>query len=119
MAQAQFADWSTWSSPFLELQQINQAASEKIIRECISYYSDNIASAVKCTQTMQRVTSPEDFFSTQMKLLSQQGEKNLEFYQNLFQIYQDAIKNHTEWTEEKVSSAIKTAGKAVKKTAED
>lgn len=117
--QAQYADWSVWSGPLMELQQINQAAAEKVIRECISYYSDNAASAVKSTQTMQRVNSPEDFFTTQLKLLTQQGAKNMEFFQNIFQIYQDAIKDHTQWTEEKVSSAMKNAGKAVRKNAED
>lgn len=108
---ATYGDWSTWSGPLMELQQMNQAAAEKVVRECISYCSDNAATAVKCTQTMQRVTSPEDFMSTQIKLLSQQGSKNLEFMQNIFQIYQDALKEHCHWTEEKVSSAMKTASK--------
>lgn len=121
-AQAAFADWSVWSGPFMELQQINQAAGEKLVRECISYYSDSAANTVKCTQTMQRVTSPEDFVNTQMKLLSQQGEKTMEFMQNIFQIWQDAFKDHARWTEDKVSSAVKTAGKAagtIKRQAEE
>lgn len=114
-----FGDWSTWSGPLMQLQQINQAAAEKVIRECISYCSDNAATVVKCTQTMPRTTSPEDFFNTQMKLWTQQGEKNLEFLQNVFQIYQDTVKEHCNWTEDKVSSAMKHANKAVKKTVED
>lgn len=118
MATQAYADWSTMTGPFLELQQINQAASEKVVRECISYYSDNTAAAVKCMQTLPRVTSPEDFINTQMKMLTQQGEKTLEFLQNIFQIYQDAMKDHCQWTEEKVQTAMKTAGKAAKKVAE-
>lgn len=114
-----YADWSVWTGPFMELQQINQTAAEKVVRECISFYSDGAASAVKCTQSMQRVSSPEDFMSTQMKLLTQQGEKNLEFLQNIFQIYQDAIKNHARWTEDKVSTAIKTASKGSKRQEEE
>lgn len=106
-----YGDWSAWSAPLIELQQMNQAAAEKVVRECISFYSDNAATAVKCSQTMQRVTSPEDFVSTQMKLLAQQGEKTLEFLQNIFQIYQTAIKEHSHWTEEKVSKAMKSTGK--------
>lgn len=120
--QTAFADWSVWSGPLMELQQIHQQAAEKVIRECISYYSDNAATAVKCTQTMQRVTSPEDFFSTQWKLMSQQNEKNFEFLQNLFQIYQDTFKEHSSWTEDKVSSAMKTAAKGTaqkRQTSED
>lgn len=114
-----FADWSLWSAPFAELQQMNQEASEKVVRECISYYSDNAAAAVKCMQTMPRLTSPEDYTNTMMKILSQQGEKGLEFMQNVFQIYQDAIKDHAQWTEQKVSSAIKTASRGAKKFTEE
>lgn len=108
-------DWSTWATPFMQLQQINQATIEKVIREWISFSSDNAAATVKYTQTMQRVSGPEDFFQTQMKLLSQQGEKNLAFLQNLGQIYQEAFKEHYNWTEEKMSSAVKNAGAVVKK----
>ncbi|HSX20109.1 MAG TPA: phasin family protein [Gammaproteobacteria bacterium] len=120
--QTAFSDWSVWTGPFTELQQMNQEAGEKIVRECISYYSDCAANTVKSTQTLQRVTSPEDFISTQMKLLSQHGEKTLEFIQNVSQIYQDAFKKHCNWTEDKVSNAVKTASKATsmaRKNAED
>lgn len=121
-AQTSFGDWSAWAGPFVELQQINQAATERVIRECISFYSDTAANTVKCTQTMQRVNSPEDFFNTQMKLLSQWGEKNLEFMQNIFQIYQDVLSDQGRWTQEKVSTAVKNAGRAassVKRQAEE
>ena len=110
-----FGDWSTWSAPLMELQQINQQAAEKVVRECISFYSDNAATIVKCAQTMQRVTSPEDFFSTQMKLLSQQGEKNMHFLQNMFEIWQDAVKDQGRWTEDKVSTAVRKTSNAGKK----
>lgn len=117
--QAMFGDWSVWSGPLMQLQQINQEAAEKVIRECISYCSDNAATVVKCTQTMPRTTSPEDFFNTQMKLWTQQGQKNLDFFQNIFKIYQDTLKDHCTWTEEKVSAAMKNVSRPMKKHTEE
>lgn len=119
MNNATFADWSTWSAPFTELLQINQNAAEKVVRECIAYCSDNAAHAVRCTQAMQRVTSPQDYISTCMNLFTKQGEKNLEFMQNLAQIYQDAAKEHCNWTEDKVNNAMKTANKVAKRPEDD
>lgn len=100
-------DWSLWATPFVELQQMMQSNVEKITREYISYFSDTVATAVKSTQILPRVTSPEDFAMMQMKLLSQQNAKNLEFIENVFQIWHDAAQSQGQWTEEKVSSAIK------------
>lgn len=104
MTTPNFPEWSNWSGPLMELQKINQEASERIIRECISFCSDTTGTAIKCMQTMPRVTSPEDYFNLQMKLFSQQGEKALEFTQNVFTIYQDAMKDHFHWTEDKVAT---------------
>lgn len=118
-AQTAFGDWSTWSAPLTELQQINQQAAEKVVRECISFYSDNAATAVKCAQTMQRVSTPEDFFQTQMRLLSQQGEKNMHFLQSMFEIWQDAIKEQGRWTEDKVSTVVRKTTNATKRQSSD
>jgi hypothetical protein len=118
MSNQTYADWSVWATPYNELQKINQAASEKVIRECISFYTDSTTTIVKSMQTLPKFSSPEDFVGTQMKLLTKQGEKNLEFMQNIFQIYQDAIKENTQWTESKVNTALKTVDK-VKKSYED
>lgn len=114
MGNSTYAEWSVWATPWMELQQVNQEASEKLVREYISYYTDNTATLVKALQTLPRTTSPEDFVNTQMKLLTNQGEKTLEFMQNVFQIYQDAIKNNCQWTQEKVSTAMKSANSNVK-----
>ncbi len=114
-----FADWSTWTGPFAELQQINQEAAEKAIREYISYYSDNAACAVKGVQNMQRVSNPEELLSTQMKLLAQHGEKTANFFASLGKIWQDVVKEHYDWSQHKVNSAIKTATKGAKKDLDD
>jgi hypothetical protein len=113
-AQQTFADWSVWSAPLVELQQINQAALEKVTREFISFYSDKAAETAKAVQILQRTNSPEDFFPTLLKMATKQSEQNLEFIQNIFQIYQNVIKEHCQWTEEKVNTAVKTAGKSAK-----
>ena len=112
MVSQNFPDWSNWSGPLTELQKIQQDAQERIIRECISYCSDTTGTAIKCFQTMPRATGPEDYFNLQMKLLSQQGEKAVEFTQNVFSIYQDAMRDHFQWTEDKVGT---TFGKKSKK----
>ncbi len=113
-----FGDWSVWSTPFTELQKINQEATEKVIRECINFCSDNTGTAIKCMQTLPRITSPEDYVSTQMKLMTQQGEKTLEFAQNIFQIYQETLRDHFQWTESKVNNVVKTTNKARRQSEE-
>lgn len=100
------APWSVWTAPLVELQQINQKASEKIVRECISFFSENAATSVKMMQNMPQMTNTEDFVSVQMKAFTQQGEKTLEFIQNIFKIYQDVMKEQCQWTKEKVSTAV-------------
>lgn len=112
-----FPDWSSWSNPYMELQKINQEASERVVRECIAYCSEATGTAVKCMQTLPRVTSPEDYFNMQMKILSQQGEKALEFTQNIFSIYQEALKNHFQWTEDKVGTTFNKMSKVRKEAA--
>lgn len=107
-----WSNWTNWSGPLTELQKINQEASERVIRECISFCSDTTGTAIKCMQTMPRITSPEDYFNLQMKLFSQQGEKVLEFTQNVFNIYQDTLKDHFHWTEDKVGTLGKKAAAA-------
>ncbi len=115
MSAQPFTDWTSMSTPFAELQKMGQETSEKVIRECISYCSDNTASAVKYSQTMPRLSSAEDYVNLQWKLAFQQGEKAMEFVQNLFQIYQEALRNHMQWSEQKVNTAMKTAGNKGKK----
>ena len=119
MSNQTFGDWSAWSTPFTELQKINQEASEKVIRECIAYYSESTGIAIKCMQTLPRVTSPEDYLSTQMKIWSQQGEKMMEFAQNVFQIYQDTLREHFQWTEAKVNNVVRTTTKVRRPQADE
>jgi hypothetical protein len=104
-----FTEWTSWSTPFVD---VNREASEQAVRECISFCSDNTATAVKYMQTMPRITSWEDWVNMQTKLLMQQGEKTLEFSQNLFQIYQEAFKKHMQTTQQKVNTAVKSTSKS-------
>lgn len=115
MSNQQYADWSSWNKSWTELAEISKETSEKVVRECISYYSDCTATVMKYMQTVPRVTGPEDFVNTQMKVINQQNSKNLEFVQNIFNIFQESIKNNTTWTEREVSTAMKNTSKAVKK----
>jgi len=111
MLNQKFADWSNegknlWE-PFLELQKINGEATEKMIRECIAFCSDNTGTMLKCAQMAPRINRPEDFSSTNIKLFAEQGEKVLECAQNVLQIYQEALKDYCQWADEKVSHAFK------------
>jgi hypothetical protein len=117
--QAFNVDWSTVSAPLQELQKINQETSEKVTREFISYWTDCTGTAMKCAQTMPRITSPEDFVNTQIKIYTQQLDNFLEFSQNVCKIYQDAIKDNARWSEDKVNTAFKTATVKAKKSAEE
>lgn len=106
------------TGPLAELQKINQAASEEIIRETISFCSDNTGSALKYSQTMPRISSPEDYFSTQVKLFAQQGEKVLDYTQNVFQIYQDTLRKQLDWAQDQFTAAVKTAAAKGKKVSD-
>lgn len=107
-------EWATWAAPFLELQQINQLALEKIARECTSFFSDNAAAAVKIMQSAHTVTNAEDFISLQMKSFTQQGERTLAFLQTIFKIYQDIMQDQGQWTKDKVTNVMAARSKAEK-----
>lgn len=111
-------DWSAMTGPLLELQKINQKASEELIRETISFCSDNTGSALKYTQTTPRATNPEDLLGIQVKLFAQQGEKVFEYAKNVFEIYQNTFKEQLEWSEGQFSTAVKTASLKAKKAGE-
>lgn len=111
MVASTYPDWSSWSTPWTELQQISQEAHEKMVRECISYCSDTTGTAIKCMQTMPRLTGPEDYFNLNMKLMTQQSEKTVEFVNNMAKICQQAMTDHYQWTEDKVGT---TFGKKAK-----
>ncbi len=111
MVASTFTDWSSWSQPWTELQQINQAAQEKMVRECISYCSDTTGTAIKCMQTMPRITGPEDYFNLNMKLMTQQSEKTAEFVNNIIKICQQAMADQYQWTEDKVGTTFNKKSK--------
>lgn len=97
-------DWTAMTGPLTELHKINQKASEEIIRASISFGSDFVGTSMKY---VPKANNPEDFYSAQLKILAQQGEKVLEYTQNIFQIYQSAIKEQLAWAEEECGHALK------------
>jgi predicted transcriptional regulator len=111
-------DWSNLSGPLLELQKINQNTYEEVMREWIAFCSDNTGFAMKCAQTLPRTSSPEDLISTQVKLCAQKGHDVLDLAQNLFKIYQDALRKQLDLAEDQLSTAVKTTSGKIKKAAE-
>lgn len=122
MVNYNFADWTAEGKnamePFLELQRMGGEISEKMMREHISFCSDNAGTFIKCMQTAPRMTRAEDMGAMQIKLIAEQGEKVVEYTQNMLKICKDALKNYCEWTEEKMSTALNVkqgfAGKSKK-----
>lgn len=102
------AEWSKVAEPLVELNKINQKASEEMVRESISFYNDCASSALTHAQTLPRVTGPEDFFKMQAKAVSQQLEKLLSYTESIAKIGVDALREQTKWAEEKVNTVVKT-----------
>lgn len=113
-----FGDWSELGGFFSEIHKLNQGISEKMIREYISFCSDQTSTVMKCMQTLPRTTDPEDFVSTQMKFMSEHSEKVLGYAQNMFQIYQEALKQYFSFAEGSVNTVLKSNLAKTKKPAE-
>lgn len=113
-----FAGWSSknksFFEPYSDAQKINNDVLEQITRENLSLMSDNMAACMKAAQLTNKMNRPEEFMKSQLALLSGQGERCLEYWKNLMNIYEDGFKDYRQWVEGKMSSAFEQEAKARK-----
>jgi hypothetical protein len=114
----QFNDWTSWSAPLQELGEIQRKTAEAASREYVNFCTELAGETFKYVQTLPRLTSPEDIVNTNLKVGLQVADKFLGCIRNTFDIYEEALKEHFDWTENKVSTALKTGAYKAKKASE-
>lgn len=97
-----FANWSnTWASmgkaaqPFFDLQKINSTTVEQLIQENVSLWSDNMGNYVKLMQNINKTNRPDELTREWMTYFTEQGNRNLQYIQNLLEIAKQTMQEST------------------------
>jgi hypothetical protein len=111
MSYENFAEWPAWGKEFftpnLELQNISNRVLGKLTQENLDVGSSNVATTVKYAQNINKDKKTDDTIKSNMDYVSEVCAKNLEYTQNVFKIFANAIEDVQKWSKENVSEALK------------
>lgn len=89
--------------PWFDMQNINNSAAEKIIKQLLETSNENTAAWLKYLQTLNTSSSNKELFNSQLEMLSNINLKNIECMKNLSETCMDFIKESKKWTQENMS----------------
>lgn len=108
-----FANWSSaWASmgktfqPFFETQKINSNLIEQLTQENLSLWSDNMGCYVKFMQDLNKTQRPEEYSRAWMGYMAEQSSRNVQYLQNLLEIYKHSMQEYTHSMQGKVENAF-------------
>lgn len=106
-------DYMKWASlnqaftaPMYDMQKLVMPISERISRENISLWTDTMSSLARYLQDMNKSNRSDDFIRTQLHYIEEQGEKNLQYGQNVLKICEESLKDYCGWLEGKLTSVF-------------
>lgn len=94
----------SFTEPMFDMQRVIMPYLERITRENISLYTDSMANFIQHMQSCNKINRPEDFMRAQLNFISEQGEKNLQFAQNVLKINEDTLKEFSQFMNDKIET---------------
>ncbi len=83
-----------------DTQRINYKIIQNTIHENMALFNDCISTYVRASQQISKASQPEDIPKVQLSVFIEQGERALEYGQNILKILENGLRDYRQYVDE-------------------